>query len=267
LIRPWRFFCRRRCLGVGQSKRRRRKEGARKGGVLLAGGENCSGLGRVVGHFVKNHKKNTKNKKSKRIRSEQVGNKKEELETDVVEEVEVSEVPEDLGNVDEISAVDEEQQPDVATLQEELADCKDRMLRLTADTENFKKRMTREKEKMAKYAGENILRELLTTADNLDRALEQGRSESDDAEKQLAALLEGIELTHKGLLTLLEKFEVKPLHVVGEAFNPDEMDALTMGNSEDVPNNHVLQEFAKGYRFKDRVLRHAQVVVSSGKKS
>jgi len=195
-----------------------------------------------------------------------VGKTKKELETDVIEENEAAEVPEDLGEVDEIADV-EEQQPDVATLQEELADCRDQMLRMAADTENFKKRMLREKEKMARYAGENILRELLTTVDNLDRALEQGRTEADDAEKKHAALLEGIELTHKGLLTLLEKFEVVPLHVVGEPFNPDEMDALTMEESDEVPNNHVLQEFAKGYRFKDRVLRHAQVVVSSGKKS
>ena len=54
---------------------------------------------------------------------------------------------------------------------------------------------------------------------------------------------------------------------MGREFNPDEMDALTMESSEEVPVNHVLQEFAKGYRFKDRVLRHAQVVVSSGKAS
>jgi len=178
------------------------------------------------------------------------------------------EVPEELGVDAEISdpTPEIEETPDIATLQEELAEANDRVLRIAADAENFKKRMAREKEKMVKYAGENILRELLTTVDNLGRALEQGRAESEDVEKKLESMLEGIELTNKGLLSLLEKFEVTPIDSEGREFNPDEMDALTMENSEDVEANHVLREFAKGYRFKDRVLRHAQVVVSSGKK-
>ena len=174
-------------------------------------------------------------------------------------------VPEDFVAAGEISEPEEEGVVDVAALQEELAEAKDRVLRIAADAENFKKRMERDKEKMLKYAGENILRELLATADNLARALEQGQAESGDAQKKLDALLEGVELTSKGLVSVLEKFEVTPIESMGREFNPDEMDALTMESSEEVPVNHVLQEFAKGYRFKDRVLRHAQVVVSSGK--
>ena len=100
--------------------------------------------------------------------------------------------------------------------------------------------------------------------DNLDRALEQGAVEGGDPAQKLEALLAGVELTRKGLHTMLERFEVKPLESVGQPFNPDEMDALTMEASEEIPANHVVTEFAKGYTFKDRVLRHAQVVVSSG---
>ncbi len=190
------------------------------------------------------------------------------MEQDVKRDEEL-EVPEDLGVVDEISDPNPaiEDTPDIATLQAELAEANDRVLRIAAEADNFKKRMAREKEKMVKYAGENILRELLPTVDNLGRALEQGQAETEDVEKKLESMLEGIELTNKGLLSLLEKFEVTPIDSEGREFNPDEMDALTMENSEDVPANHVLREFAKGYRFKDRVLRHAQVVVSSGKKS
>ena len=193
-----------------------------------------------------------------------MGNENTEQKVKKDEELEV---PEDLGAVDEISDPNPaiEETPDIATLQKELAEANDRMLRIAADAENFKKRMEREKEKIIKYAGENILRELLPTVDNLERAIEQGRAESADVEQKLESMLEGIELTNKGLLSLLEKFEVTPIESVGREFNPDEMDALTMENSEEVPANHVLNEFAKGYRFKDRVLRHAQVVVSSGK--
>ena len=158
----------------------------------------------------------------------------------------------------------EEEQPDIESMQQELEETRSQMLRIAADADNFKKRMERDKERLLKYAGENILRELLTTVDNLDRALEQGGAEGTDPAQQLEALLAGVELTRKGLYTTLERFEVKPLESVGQPFNPDEMDALTMDASKDVPANHVLTEFAKGYTFKDRVLRHAQVVVSSG---
>lgn len=163
-----------------------------------------------------------------------------------------------------VAPEDGEKTQDYAALEEELNEARDRMLRVAADAENFKKRMEREKEKLIAYAGENILRELLTTLDNLERALEQGRAESSDTEKKLSSMLEGVELTHKGLIAMLEKFDVSALDSVGQEFNPDEQDALTMEPSSEVPANHVLREFAKGYRFKDRVLRHAQVVVSSG---
>ena len=162
------------------------------------------------------------------------------------------------------AGTEEESQATVETLSQELAEKRDQMLRIQAEAENFKKRMERDKAKLLKYAGENILRELLSTVDNLDRALEQGAVEGGDPAQKLEALLAGVELTKKGLNTVLERFEVTPLDALGKPFNPDEMDALTMEASEDVPNNHVVTEFAKGYNFKDRVLRHAQVVVSSG---
>lgn len=162
------------------------------------------------------------------------------------------------------AGTEEEEQVSVETLSQELAEKRDQMLRIQADAENFKKRMERDKAKLLKYAGENILRELLSTVDNLDRALEQGAIEGGDPAQKLEALLAGVELTKKGLNTVLERFEVTPLDALGKAFNPDEMDALTMEASEEIPANHVVTEFAKGYTFKDRVLRHAQVVVSSG---
>jgi molecular chaperone GrpE len=196
-----------------------------------------------------------------------VGEKRKEEQQEQMRREEAP-IPEDLGAVEGI-AEDEsgEESADSGNLREELDKTREQLLRVAADADNYKKRMEREKEKMVKYAGENILRELLPTVDNLERALEQGRAESEDAQQKLDSMLEGIELTYKGLLAVLEKFDVKPIDSVGQPFNPDEMDALTMEASDEVPANHVLREFAKGYRFKDRVLRHAQVVVSSGKNS
>jgi molecular chaperone GrpE len=168
-------------------------------------------------------------------------------------------------NIDERDeAAVEEAAPDIDTLVKELEETREQLLRVAADADNFKKRMERDKEKLLKYAGENILRDLLSTLDNLDRALEQGGAEGGDPVQKLEALLAGVDLTKKGLESTLERYDVTPLESVGQPFNPDEMDALTMEASDEVPANHVLREFAKGYKFKDRVLRHAQVVVSSG---
>lgn len=151
-------------------------------------------------------------------------------------------------------------------LRKEADENKDRLLRLAAEFENYKKRMERERETLLKYAGENILRELLATVDNLDRALEQGTADSDDAQKKLYSLLEGVELTRKGLMSVLERFGVVPVASVGQPFDPNIQEALTMEASTEIPASHVLREFVKGYRFKDRLLRAAKVVVSAGQK-
>jgi molecular chaperone GrpE len=187
--------------------------------------------------------------------------------TDLGEELEI---PEELGEVEGVGLngdpedTGEEQAITVESLQAELAENRDRMLRIAAESENFKKRMERERSNLVKYAGENILRELLGTVDNLDRALEQATAEGDDVESRLTALIEGIELTRKGLVSNLERFEVVAVDSVGREFNPNEQEAMTMEPSDTVPANHVSQEFMKGYRFKDRLLRAAKVVVSSG---
>lgn len=171
---------------------------------------------------------------------------------------------EDLGDVETITGEEAEMAAEGEALRRELDDTRDQLLRVAAEFDNVKKRMERERSKLLKYAGENILRELLATLDNLDRAVAQAGTASDDDSKKLESMLEGLELTRKGLVATLERFGVEPLVAVGLVFNPDEHDALTMEASAEMPANHVLREFARGYRFKDRVLRHAQVVVSSG---
>jgi molecular chaperone GrpE len=171
---------------------------------------------------------------------------------------------EDQSDVPVVDAAEISQESEVDVLQRELTETRDQLMRVAAESDNFRKRMEREKSKLLKYAGENILRDLLTTVDNLDRAIEQGGAAAEDEGKKLQSMMQGLELTRKGLVATLERYGVEPLDAVGLAFNPDEHDALTMEVSADIPANHVLREFARGYRFKDRVLRHAQVVVSSG---
>lgn len=164
----------------------------------------------------------------------------------------------------ELEADDPEKQ--LLDARQEIADLRDRMLRMAAENENFKKRVERERLAGLKYAGETIFREILPVVDNLERAIGQGITDGADAEKNLSALLAGVQLTLKSLLTTLEKFQVKAVESVGKPFDPQQQEALTMDASDTIPANHVILEFEKGYYYKDRLLRAAKVVVSSGQK-
>ncbi|MFH0781424.1 MAG: nucleotide exchange factor GrpE [Pseudomonadota bacterium] len=194
----------------------------------------------------------------------------EELQDDAEVAVEVenaSEAPEKAPETTtqaELEACDPEKE--LRDAREEIAGLRDRMLRMAAENENFKKRVERERLAGLKYAGETIFREILPVVDNLERALGQGVIEGAEAEKNLSALLAGVQLTLKSLVTTLEKFEVKAVESVGRPFDPQQQEALTMDASETIPASHVIQEFEKGYFYKDRLLRPAKVVVSSGPK-
>ncbi len=150
---------------------------------------------------------------------------------------------------------------ELAEARQEIAALNDKLLRMAAEFENYKKRMDRERGIALKYAEENILKELLPTIDNFERAIEQG-GKADN----VGVLLEGLEMTRKGLLGSLEKIGLKPLDGVGEPFDPNFHEALAMEANSEIPENHILQEYERGYLYKDRLLRAAKVVVSKGAK-
>jgi molecular chaperone GrpE len=198
------------------------------------------------------------------IMEERVSDKKSEEE--VLEDIES--IGEDLPEVEEAQTATEEVEiesvDELEIAQGELVKQKDQVMRIAAEFENYKKRMMREKSNALKYSGEPILREMLPAVDNLERAIAQGEAEDVEPSQALSSLLEGVQLTLKSLLTSLEKFEVTPIESVGEPFDPVNQEALTMEASDSVPVNHVLNEFEKGYQYKDRLLRAAKVIVSSG---
>lgn len=204
-------------------------------------------------------------KRMSREREESVNEKKNENE--LQDEVEITgEVESPADNIEELAEVEiQDIERELAVALEEVASLRDKMLRLAAESENFKKRMERERFAGLKYAGEQIFREILPVVDNLERAIGLGAVESMSPEKSLTALLEGVQLTLKSLKTTLDKFEVKSVDCVGQPFDPNKQEALTMEASDTVPASHVLYEFEKGYYYKDRLLRPARVVVSSGK--
>lgn len=174
------------------------------------------------------------------------------------------EISEDLQDTIDLNTGQPEEEK-LAAAQAELAEYRDKMLRAAADFDNYKKRMERDRNAAMKYAGEHILREMLPVVDNLERAIAQGVMAENAAEQKLAALLEGVQLTLKSMLAVLEKFEVKAIESVGRPFDPNLQEALVMEPSDVVPASHVVSEFEKGYYYKDRLLRVAKVIVSSGK--
>ncbi len=188
----------------------------------------------------------------------------EKKEEEILEEVDSLE--EDLSQEEEAQA-DQDLGKELAEALADAAEQKDHMLRIAAEFENYKKRMNKERSTALKYAGEPIFREILPAIDNLERAVSQGKAGGVDAGIGLASLLEGVKLTLKSLLSTLEKFEVSSIESVGQPFDPSVQEALTMEASDTVPANHVLNEFEKGYHYKDRLLRAAKVIVSSGDQS
>ncbi len=142
----------------------------------------------------------------------------------------------------------------------------DRLLRIAAEFENYKKRMQRQEEEYRKYANEALIKELLTVVDNLERAVccsgEGVKGEGEDA-----CILEGVEMTLNEILKILKKFHVTEIQAIGKPFDPSLHMAIMQEDSEDFPENTVISEFQKGYMIHNRLLRPAMVVVSKREKS
>ncbi len=168
---------------------------------------------------------------------------------------ELAEAPEDPATADEAASAGAESEG--ASDVEEL---KSRYLRLAADFDNFKKRALKERQDLHNYATENLIKELLATVDNLERAVGHGRQEEGDAK----SLLEGVELTYRSLMQALEKLGVQAVEGVGQPFNPEVQEAIRQVPSDEHDIGVVIEVLQKGYLLKDRLMRAALVAVSSG---
>ncbi len=145
----------------------------------------------------------------------------------------------------------------LAEKDQEIGVLKDRLLRLQAEFENFKKRQARERAEFLKFAHEGLLREFLPTADSLERAVGPA---SDEAEP--AAIRTGIEMILRLVRTTLEKAGVTPMDCLGKPFDPNWMQAVLQVEAPDAPDGRVLEVVQQGYLLEGRVLRPAMVKVS-----
>lgn len=137
----------------------------------------------------------------------------------------------------------------------------DRLLRVSAEFENYKKRSSREMQDLAKFATEKLLKELLSVVDNLERAVASAEHDADQPDP----VLQGVHLTLNEMLKLLERYHVKPIDSLGEPFDPTFHQAMMQEEVADQPANIVVREMQKGYMLHDRLLRPALVAVSKSK--
>jgi molecular chaperone GrpE len=158
-----------------------------------------------------------------------------------------------------------EEEPEPLTLEELLTESRketeknrDLYMRARADLENYRKRVQREKEDLARFGNENILREILPVLDNLERAVEHARSENSETE----GLLQGVEMTISQFQKALDKFGARTFSALGEPFDPARHEAMGQLETEDHPPNTVVQELQKGCLLNDRLLRPAMVMVA-----
>lgn len=152
-----------------------------------------------------------------------------------------------------------ELQQALAAKAEECQGLNDRYLRSAAEFENYKRLAQRDQRDQIRYGNEQILKELLPVVDSLERAVkaakDSGNSES---------LVQGVELTLKQLMGALTKFGIQPVSTVGQPFDPTAHHAVMSVASTQIPEHHVVEEFQRGYRLHDRILRAAMVSVSTG---
>jgi len=146
----------------------------------------------------------------------------------------------------------------VESLEKEAKETHDRLLRVSAEFENYKKRAAREMNDFRKFANESFVKAMLPVIDNLDRAIETSNNEK----YADSSMLEGVNMTLKEILKVLEQFGVKRFDAIGNTFDPGLHQAVMQEETEEHDENSVVKELQKGYMIHERLLRPAMVVVS-----
>ena len=192
---------------------------------------------------------------SKKKKKPVVANESIEIEPEIVSEVSIdengTEEEDDLVELDPVKILEK----DLLDVKNELTEQKDKFVRLQAETDNFRKRLSREKEEFSQYANERLFKELLPIFDNFERALE-------DPSNDIKSLKEGLAMILKQFSSFLEKEKVEPIEAIGKKFNPMIHEVLTSEESSEHEENTIISQFIKGYMINNRVIRPSQVVIS-----
>ena len=188
----------------------------------------------------------TKHKKDKPQEDQNKMTEPEENKSETIEKNEESEV----------TALDKAESK-IAELEVQVKDWQDKLLRKAAEFENYKRRTENDQFNLINYAAESFIVKLLTVVDDFERSMEH----IDDIDNN-KAVKAGIKLVYEKFLKLLNEQGVKKMQTKGEPFNVDYHDALMQKKDDSVPPHTVLEEVESGYLYRDKVIRHAKVIVS-----
>jgi len=153
---------------------------------------------------------------------------------------------------------------EIATLKTQIADLTDRLLRAHAEMDNIRKRGEREKADTQKYAVTKFAHDVITVGDNIERAIAAVPALAAEQDPALKSFLEGVRMTERELVNVLERHGIKRMSPQGEAFNPHHHQAVMEAHDESVSAGTVVQVLQAGYTIEDRTLRPAMVAVAKG---
>jgi molecular chaperone GrpE len=180
--------------------------------------------------------------------------KNEEMNEQINEEQKINEAEQTESNESNLTENNEEK---INALQEEINQYKELALRKAAEFENYKRRTENDQLNLLKYAAESLIIKLLPTIDDLERSLSHMNEETD-----VQKIKEGVQLIYNKFLKTLDDQGVKKIESIGKPFDVEFHEALMQRADDSVPPHTVIDELETGYMYKDRVIRHAKVIVS-----
>ena len=151
------------------------------------------------------------------------------------------------------------EKPKKVSKTEIIKELEDKLLRLQAEFQNYKRRKEEETQKMLKYSNEELIEELLPIIDNFERAIEM---DDDNLDDEVSRFLEGFKMVYCAFVNVLNEYEVKEIEALEKPFDPKYHQALLTDNIEDNPDVMVLEVLQKGYMLKDKVIRPVMVKVN-----
>jgi len=170
------------------------------------------------------------------------------------EEISTEETEETTEKVEEVEVSAEQQK--ISELEAKLEESENRLLRLQADFDNYRRRVRLDQEAAQKYRAQNLVTDILPALDNFERAL---KVESED--EKIKTFLQGMEMVHRQLVEALKSEGLESIEAVGQSFDPHLHQAVMQVEEGEAESNTVLEEFQKGYKLKDRVIRPSMVKV------
>jgi molecular chaperone GrpE len=182
----------------------------------------------------------------------------ENQDTDTDVSLDEQRVEESATELKESESEKEQDQERIEELLKENANLKDQLLRFAAEFDNFRKRVERENRNLVEHTVADIISRLLPVLDDLERSIQATEAKEDEN-----PLLEGVKLVHKNFVKSLTDMGLEPMQSVGKEFNPDKHDAMMQMKVEGMEPHLVVDEHVKGYLFRDKVIRHAKVIVSA----